>query len=62
MSEWVTRETCPGCGAPDAAVGWTTVRWVNSDPVLDVPEEFDCPRGCEVDRLQVLDAFLLHRA
>ena len=37
MSEWITWETCPSCGAR-AAVGW----------IGDTAVEFDCASGCDV--------------
>ncbi len=46
MSELVTWETCPTCGGA-AAVGWLD----------EAPVEFDCPRHCSLDRVEVRAAF-----
>jgi hypothetical protein len=47
MSERVTWEVCPRCGAV-AAVGWAAVPGAGSGPCASVPVEFDCPTGCQV--------------
>jgi DNA-directed RNA polymerase subunit M/transcription elongation factor TFIIS len=47
MSDRVTWEKCPKCGAP-AAVGWTTGARAADEPVDDEPTEIDCTSGCEL--------------
>ncbi|NYJ07186.1 hypothetical protein [Petropleomorpha daqingensis] len=56
MSDRVTWEKCPKCGAP-AAVGWTTVAWASGEPVEDEPTEIDCTSGCQLNSDEVQDAF-----
>jgi len=49
MSDRVTWETCPHCGAY-AAVRWRSVLWITGDVLAELPTEFDCPSGCEITR------------
>jgi hypothetical protein len=47
VSDRVTWETCPRCGQ-SAALGWTTIRWITGDPLLELPVEFACPSDCDI--------------
>jgi hypothetical protein len=47
VSERVTWEQCPRCGG-SAAVGWIA-RSASGEPAQDLPVEFDCPSGCDLD-------------
>ena len=49
MSDRITWQPCPRCGSR-SAVGWESVPGVDGDPAHDVPVEFDCMRGCPLDR------------
>lgn len=57
MTERITWETCPVCGAT-AAVGWTgdpqhrTDRFTRAEPT-----EFDCLAGCSLSAVELLRAF-----
>ena len=56
MSERVTWEQCPRCGS-SAAVGWVTVGWTGGTGAEEVPEEYDCPSGCQLDPDELREAF-----
>jgi hypothetical protein len=48
MSERITWQPCPCCGSR-AAVGWAPVTGADRGPTDDVPVEFDCSRGCQLE-------------
>lgn len=50
MSERITWETCPVCGAR-AAVGWIR------DGEAEHPVESDCPSGCRLTASQLAQVF-----
>ncbi len=56
MSERVTWERCPSCGAP-AAVGWHPTVPHGGEPAREDPVEFDCTSGCLVTVSEIVHAF-----
>lgn len=55
MSERVTWEQCPRCGR-SAAVGWG-MPWTGRTSAEEVPVEYDCPSGCELDPDELRQGF-----
>jgi hypothetical protein len=55
MSDRVTWERCPRCGG-SAAVGWIAGS-ANREPAQDLPMEFDCPSGCDLDFEELRGSF-----
>ncbi len=60
MSERITWEACPVCGAA-AAVGWRHTDAPEGEPQPgeshEHPIEFDCPNGCRLSELELVRAF-----
>lgn len=57
MSERITWETCPVCGA-SAAVGWAGGPETGADRSARAePTEFDCLSGCSLSAQELLRVF-----
>jgi hypothetical protein len=53
VSDRVTWELCPRCGAI-AAVGWSAATAAGGEPAPDALAEYDCPTGCRPSSAELL--------
>jgi hypothetical protein len=53
VSDRVTWELCPRCGAR-AAVGWAAATSGGGEPAPDALVEYDCPTGCRPSSAELM--------